>query len=113
MTYSSEETSSIVLIYKQSSSIKSALVGLTYGERTDDCDRPSSSDDSIKSDLVGLIPDGEMANDCEKISSFEEFDVLIILWGSIQNHTILGVHVGFVMFQRPISYIIIIQFWVD
>ena len=80
MTYSSEALSSTILMYKQSSSIKSSLVGLTYGESTDDCDRASSSDDSIKPVFVGLTD--EMTNDCDKSSTFDdEFDILVFLGG--------------------------------
>ena len=81
MTYSNEWTSSTMLMYKHSSSIKSAFVGFTKGERTDDCDKGSTSDDSIKS-VFGESTDGEMINDCDKSSSFDdEVDVLFFLRG--------------------------------
>ena len=75
VTYSNKGTISTMLMYKQSSSIKSAFVGLTYGEMTNDCDRASSSDNSIKSLFVGLTYG--VTNDCDSSSTFgDEFDVL-------------------------------------
>ena len=83
VTYSNEGTSSTMLMYRQSSSIKSSFVGLTYGDRTDDCDRASSCDDSIKSEFVGLTDD-EMTNDSDKNSTFDdECDVLSFFGGLI------------------------------
>ena len=46
------------MMYKQNSSIKSTFVGLTYNRLTDDYDKSSSSDDSIRSYFVRLT-DGE------------------------------------------------------
>ena len=81
VTYSKEGTSSTMLMYKQSSSIKSSFVGLTNGEMTDDCERASNSNDSIKSVFVGLA-DGELINDCDTCpTSNDEFDVLDFLRG--------------------------------
>ena len=77
-----------MLMYKHSSSIKSAFVGLTKGERTDDCDKGSTSDDSIKS-VFGESTDGEMINDCNKSSSSDdEVDVLVFLGDDLQSHNL-------------------------
>ena len=46
------------MMYKQSLSIKSMFVDLTYDRLTDDRDKSSSSDDSIRSYFVRLT-DGE------------------------------------------------------
>ena len=45
------------------------FVGLTKGDRTDDSDRASSSDDSIKSGFIGLTND-VVTNGCDKSSHF-------------------------------------------
>ena len=44
-----------MLMYKQSSSINSTFVGLTKGKKTDDCDKASTSNDSIKSMFAPLL----------------------------------------------------------
>ena len=62
-------------MHKQSSSIKSTFVGLTYGQTIDGCN------DSIKSYFVGLT-DGEITSNCDKSSSFnDEFDVFSFFGG--------------------------------
>lgn len=66
---SNEATSSTMLMNKHKSSIKSSFVGLTKGDRTDDSDRASSSDDSIKSGFIGLTND-VVTNGCDKSSNF-------------------------------------------
>ena len=88
MTYSNEASLSTIMMYKHSSSIKSSFVGLTYGESTDDCDRPSSSDD-------------------------DEFDILVFLGGTIQNLTIRGINVSFLNFEFSISHGVIVHFRVN
>ena len=45
MAYSSRVTSSTILMNKQSSSIKSSFVGVREGERINDCEMSSTSDD--------------------------------------------------------------------
>ena len=45
--YYSEATSSTVLMYRQSSSIKSSSVGLVGGGRSNDCEMNPTSDDSF------------------------------------------------------------------
>ena len=45
MAYSSRATSSAIPMNKQSSSIKSSFVGVREGERINDCEMSSTSDD--------------------------------------------------------------------
>jgi hypothetical protein len=53
MAYSSRATSSTILMNKQSSSIKSSFVGVTDGERINDCEMSSTCDDEL--DALGLL----------------------------------------------------------
>ena len=53
MSYSSKGISSTMLMNKQSSSIKSSFVGVTNGERINDCNMSSTCDYEL--DALGLL----------------------------------------------------------
>ena len=105
MTYSNEGTSSVMLMYKQTSSIKSVFVGLINDERTDDCNRGSTSDDSMHSMYVGSTY-VEMTNNFDEGSTLDN-DV-DFFW-RIQNHTIYGIRVNVFIFKVSVSHIITIH----
>jgi hypothetical protein len=80
--YSNDWTSSTMLMRKQSSSIKSEFVGLKDGERPNDSDRGSTSDDSIKLAFVGSRG-GKSTNDGDTSLTFDDdFDNFVLLGGS-------------------------------
>ena len=87
---------------------------MAYGERTDDCERASTSDDSIKSVFVGLT-DGEMTNGCDKNpSSNDEVDVLDFLRGrSTIIQSVGSMLISSKKIEVTVSHVIIVHFRVD
>jgi hypothetical protein len=68
-------------MYTHSSSIRSEFVGLIDGERPINCDRDSTSYDSVELSPVGLS-EGKRTNDVDMRSTFDdELDNLVFLNG--------------------------------
>jgi hypothetical protein len=80
-SYSNEETSSTIVMYTHSSSIRPEFVGLIDGERPINCDRDSTSYDFVELSSVGLS-EGKRTNDVDMRSTFDdELDNLVFLDG--------------------------------